>query len=102
MQAFDNPDLDRLLEGLSRVTYYENSTQVQRVRKIDGGLNRTGQGGREVRTGQVRTGEVIIGQVRTGEVSTGQDRTGQNRDRMEQDWSGWEKSGQNRSEQGQE
>ncbi len=28
MQAFDNPDLDRLLEGLSRVTYYENSTQV--------------------------------------------------------------------------
>ncbi len=46
MQAFDNPDLDRLLEGLSRVTYYENSTQVQRVRKIDRGLNRTGQDGR--------------------------------------------------------
>ncbi len=75
MQAFDNPDLDRLLEGLSRVTYYENSTQVQRVRKIDRGWNRTGQDG----IGQDRTGQDGRGHDRTGQDGRGQDRTDQNR-----------------------
>lgn len=29
MQSIDNPDLDRLLAGLNKATYYENSTQLK-------------------------------------------------------------------------